>query len=96
MTNIEKETVILFNEAEGVAQIETFNPRLLRQLRKVAECDGVSCAADQSGYGCYTIPKSMIKIHGPRRGTLNESQRAKASERMKARSAERHKINFEC
>ena len=30
LTNLEKETIILFNEREGEARIETFNARRLR------------------------------------------------------------------
>ena len=65
LTNLEKETVILFNEGDQTAQVETFNSRLLRQLRKVATCEGVSCEEDEPTYGVYVIPKSMIKIRAP-------------------------------
>ena len=89
MTNIEKETVILFNEQDQAAQIETFNPRLLRQLRKVAACDGVSCAADEKGYGVYTVPKSMIKIHKPPKCNITEEKREIYRKRMEVLNAKR-------
>ena len=40
LTNLEKETIIVFNEAEDSAAVETFNARLLGQLRKVESCEG--------------------------------------------------------
>lgn len=83
LSNLERETIILFNEAEGAAQIETFNPRLLRQLRKVATCEGVSCTADEKGYGVYTVPKTMIKIHAPRTLQLTDDERQEAARRLK-------------
>lgn len=84
LSNTEKETVIIFNEAEDTAQIETFNARLLRQLHNVAECDGVELVEEGKGYGCYKLPKTMIKIHAPKRNTMTDEQRAAKSEMMKA------------
>ena len=75
LTNFEKETVILFNEEEDKAQIETFNPRLLGQLRKVAACDGVICERSEKGYGAYIVPKTMIKIRAPQKLSDDEIKR---------------------
>lgn len=91
----EQETIILFNESEDTAEIETFNPRLLKQLRKVSVCEGVSCGSDDGKYGVYEIPKTMIKIYAPRTLNLSEEQRQASSKRIKAHHAQRHKINFE-
>ena len=85
LTKVERETVILFNEAEGTAQVETFNPRLLGQLRKVSACEGVSCREDQRDYGVYVIPKSMIKIHAPRQ--YSEKQKQTFAKNLKINSA---------
>ena len=95
LTNQERETLILFNEDEQTARVETFNGRLLRQLRKVSECDGVSCESDNGRYGVYEVPKTMIKVHAPRQVKMTDKQRAELSERAKAWNTERHKINFE-
>ena len=40
LTNLEKETIIVFNEAEDSANVETFSARLLGQFRKVESCEG--------------------------------------------------------
>ncbi len=83
LTNYEKETIILFNEEEQTARVETFNGRLLRQLRKVSECEGVSCEEDDGKYGVYEIPKTMIKIHAPQqRPVLTDEQRQAVKERL--------------
>ena len=77
VTNLEKETIILFNEAEDTAEVETFNARLLGQLRKVENCEGVICKESEKGYGVYIVPKTMIKIHAPRQLSEKEKERAR-------------------
>ena len=89
LTNLEKETIILFNEAEDTAEVETFNARLLGQLRKVENCEGVVCKESEKGYGVYIVPKTMIKIHAPRpKKELSEAERAELSEWGKRNRAE--------
>lgn len=84
LTNLEKETIILFNEGEGEARIETFNARLLGQLRKIEKCEGVRCEESKKGYGVYIVPKTMIKIIAPqRRPVLTDEQRKAVNERLK-------------
>ena len=83
LTRTEKETVILFNEEDGTAAIETFNPRLLRQLRKVSTSDGVICEEERPGYGAYIIPKTMIKIYAPPpKRELTEEQKEELARRL--------------
>ena len=89
LTLQERETIILFNEDEQTARIETFNGRLLRQLRKVSESNGVSCESDEGNYGVYKIPKTMIKIRAPQKSNLTDEQRAILSERAKAWNAQK-------
>ena len=92
LTNLEKETIILFNEAEDTARVETFNARILNQLRNVAECDGVICEEDRTGYGMYIIPKTMIKIHAPqKRKAMTEEKKAELREAMQKINAEKKK-----
>ena len=95
LSNLEKETVILFNEADQSARIETFDRRLLRQLRKVSTCEGVSFEVNEPTYGVFTVPKTMIKIHAPHTINMSEEQRKASSERIKAYHAQRRKIDFE-
>lgn len=82
LTLQERETVILFNEADGTAAIETFNARILRQLRKVAGAEGVTVEDDQPGYGAYIIPKGMIRIQAPPKRELTEEQKKELARRL--------------
>ena len=84
LTNLEKETIILFNEAEDTAEVETFNARLLGQLRKVESCEGVVQKESEKGYGVYIVPKTMITIHKPYKKNLTVEQRQAMREHMKA------------
>ena len=90
LTRYEKETIILFNEEEATARVETFNGRLLRQLEKAANaCEEVICEERHDDYGVYILPKKLITIHTPMR--LSDEARAKLSERAKTLRVERLK-----
>lgn len=78
----EKETIILFNEEEDTARVETFNGRLLSQLEKAGKaCDDVICEERHDDYGVYTLPKKLVKIHTPR--IVSEEERSMRAEIMK-------------
>ncbi len=84
LTLRERETVILFNEADGTAAIETFNARILRQLRKVAGAEGVTVEEDGPGYGAYIIPKGMIRIQAPHpKREISDEERQRVATRLK-------------
>ena len=93
LSNSEKETIILFNEAEDTARVETYHPRLLRQLRKVSTCEGVTCELDRKGYGVYIIPKSMINIRAPRQ--LSEEEKERAGKLAREMTAKRLSMRLE-
>ena len=84
LTNLEKETIIVFNESEDTANVETFSARLLGQLRKVESCEGVVCKTKEKGYGVYVIPKVMVKIKAPIKLELSDEEMAKRIERLKS------------
>ena len=66
LTRYEQETIILFNEEENTARIETFNGRLLRQIEHAQKnCPEIICEEKTDGYGVYIVPKKTIKIHAP-------------------------------
>lgn len=89
LTNLEKETIILFNEAEDTAEIETFNARLLGQLRKVENCEGVVCKESEKGYGVYIVPKTMINIKAPKKINMSKEQREMLSARAREWNAKK-------
>lgn len=86
LTNAEKETIIIFDEAEKLAHIETFNGRLIRRLTELSEsredCRKVS-GPDEYGAVRFEFPAKWLKINAPRE--LSEAQRAVIDKMIKAR-----------
>lgn len=84
LSKYEKETIIIFNEAEKTASVNTYNQSLIRQLRDYNKKSPANYVINKDGeqYIECTVPKSMIKIKYPRNFT--DEQRAKMSERMRA------------
>lgn len=86
LTNAEKETIIIFDEAEKLARIETFNGRLIRRLTELSEsredCRKVF-GPDEYGAYKFEFPAKWLKINAPRE--LSEAQRAVIDKMIKAR-----------
>lgn len=75
LTNLEKETIILFNEAEPEAEIFTYNGRMLRELEKLvderpAEVQHIS--DNGAGGSTYRFPKKWVKIRANRILTVEQ------------------------
>ena len=83
LSKYEKETIIVFNEAEKTASVNTYNQSLIRQLREYNKKSPANYVINKDGeqYIECTVPKSMIKIKYPR--NFSDEQRAKMSERMR-------------
>jgi len=75
MLAIERETIILFNEAEATAEIEAHNPVMKRRLDAIRrERPEDITLVHRDGYAdTYAFPKKWVKIIPPRRAT--EKQR---------------------
>lgn len=77
-TNYEKETILLFNEADSQAEIYTFNAKLLKKLRKFAEDFPEICilkeSTDDGGY-TYAIQKDRLSINFKKPLTEEEKKR---------------------
>ena len=77
LTNVEKETVINFNEAERTASVYTHNEALKRQLLELCRTypEQVRQTA-ANGWGGLTIelPKKWLRVTPPR--ILSPAQRA--------------------
>ena len=90
LTNAEKETIIIFDEAEKLAHIETFNGRLIRRLTELSEsredCRKVS-GPDEYGAVRFEFPAKWLKINAPRE--MSEAQKAVLA---KAREVYRDKM----
>lgn len=85
LNNFEKETSILYTEAESTAEICTYNKALASRLEKLAveypdEC--VECNRFGRDDLCkYIVPKKWIKVSPPKK--MSEEQRQAAAERLK-------------
>ena len=68
LSNLEKETIILWNEAEKTASVYTYNPALIRQLSEL-------CRTGDNGWGglTFSLPKRWLKVAPPR--VLSPAQR---------------------
>ena len=75
LTNAERETVILFNEAEPTASVYTCNGRLRRRLEDLLKkgIEGINFVRSDDYSVTYTIPKKWVKINGPR--LMSEKQK---------------------
>lgn len=65
VSNIERETVILFNEAEDTVSVYTFNPTLKRKLGDFSEKYPALCkktAEDSLGSVTYSVAKDRLSI----------------------------------
>lgn len=86
LSNQERETIILFNEAEPDAQVYTCNGRLRRRLEELAEkgIEGVSFIKADDYSVTYTVPKKLVKINAPRLPRpMSEEQKEKARQNIK-------------
>lgn len=97
MTNYEKETIILFNEAEPTAELETYNSRLLRKLDRLAKehpDEVIVKEGGNSNWGRYVVPKKWVTINASRKVEITDEQREVLRENLrKVREARR--INSE-
>ena len=76
LSNLERETIILWNEAEKTASIYTHSPALQRQLSELcAAYPESTLAVEDNGHGglTYELPKKWVKVVPPR--ILSPAQR---------------------
>lgn len=84
VSNIERETVILFNEAEDTVSVYTFNPTLKRKLGDFSEKYPALCkktAEDSLGSVTYSVAKDRLSII--LRAPLSEEKKEALRERGK-------------
>ena len=84
LTKYEKETIVLFNEGEDTAQIQTYNAGLRKRLAAFSKKYPDLCRLEKScGQGgvSYTLDKSRLSIR--LQPPYSEERRQKASENAK-------------
>lgn len=80
LSKVEQETIILFNEAEPTATIETCNKALQNRLDGFCtKSAGITRQESTEPFRRYVCPKSWVKVQMPRQ--LSEEQRQKLRER---------------
>ncbi len=87
LTNLERETIILWNEAEDTITVDTFNQKLINRLRKAAEKnpDAFSVSEpDKFGGVSATFPKKLFSYRFLM--PISDEQRAHYSELAKERN----------
>ena len=78
LTAIEQETIILYNQAEATAEVETYDVRLLEKLNRPAE--KYPDQIQKTGERRFTVPKRCVSVREP----YSAERRKAASERAKA------------
>lgn len=76
LTNYERETIILFNEAEDAAEISTYNRRLQHKLDSlVKEYPDEVKQTKRGAFGLLHLPKRLIAVHKPYSDERREADR---------------------
>ena len=78
LTAIEQETIILYNQSESAAEVETYDVRLLEKLNRLAE--KYPDQIQKTGERRFTVPKRCVSVREP----YSAERRKAASERAKA------------
>ena len=78
LTPIEQETILLYNQAEATADVETCDPKLLEKLNRLAE--KYPEQIQKTGERRFLVPKRCVSVREP----YSAERRKAASERAKA------------
>ena len=79
LSRIERETVILYNEAEATAEIETCNNAMKRRLEAIRKKhpEQISLVRRDDYADTYIFPKSWVKLIPPRKATAKQREQLK-------------------
>jgi len=84
LTNIERETIINFNDAEKTASVYTSNAAMIRRLNALCLVNAGVHAVRADEYGTeYECPKVWIKIRPSR--IISDAKRAEMASAARAR-----------
>lgn len=91
LTKYEKETIVLFNEGEGTAHIQTYNAGLRNRLAAFSKKHPDLCRLEKTyeqGGVSYLLDKSRLSIR--LQPPMSEERRRKASENAKQNGFNSH------
>jgi len=80
LTNIERETIVTFNEGEPMAEAFTYRPSLIRQLDGLTQerpTEATRVKTNVEGGATFTVPKEWVRIK-PKR-IMSEVQKGAAA-----------------
>jgi len=75
---VEQETILLYNQAEGTADVYTHDPKLMEKLARLAEKHPDQIT--QKDAHNFTVPKRCVSVREP----YSAERRKAASQRAKA------------
>lgn len=74
LSKVEQETIIIFNEQDDIATIDTCNKAWKNKLSKISSVDSSVALIREDNYSqVYKLPKKWVKINRPRQ--LSEAER---------------------
>lgn len=82
---LEQETIVLFNRAEGEAEVFTYEPTLKRRLDDMADTFAEVRRVSDNGAGgiTYMLPKKLITVRKPRpKKELTEKDKKERADRL--------------
>jgi hypothetical protein len=79
LSGLERETIILFNEADATAEIEAHSRAMKNQLGRVLRehPEEISLVRRDEYADYYTLPKRWVKIVPPRKATEKQREHLK-------------------
>jgi hypothetical protein len=79
LSGLERETIILFNEADAAAEIEAHSPAVRKRLAALLRerPEEISLVRRGEYSDCYVFPKKWVKIVPPRRVTERQREHLK-------------------
>lgn len=83
-SRVEMETIIVFNEAEKTAVVETFNPRIkkaLEEARKISK--DFKLLFKRGAMYRYEVPKRYISVRKPKTVKMSDEMKQAAAARMR-------------
>lgn len=81
----ERETIVLYTEADDRAEVYTHNKKLINRLSKFCEDrpgEIQKIRESETGAVTYTVPRDWVKVSPKRR--MSDDQKAAAAERLAA------------
>ena len=84
LSPVERETIIVFNDGEPTATVETCNQKWKNKMRAICSKNADCCLTFADAH-CerYSVPKRWVKVQTPRQYT--EEQRRKMQQTAKDR-----------